>query len=122
MNIYYFLISLIIILLFLNRIFDRKIQKPKRKPKTLHRQRQEEYRRYLKRQRQEEYRRYLKTDHWKVTRAEALKRGHYKCHDCGSTTNLQVHHLTYARRGHERQSDLVVVCDKCHKKRHGIKH
>lgn len=110
MNIYYFLISLIIILLFLNRIFDRKIQKPKRKPKTLHRLRQEEYRRYLK------------TDHWKVTRAEALKRGHYKCHDCGSTTNLQVHHLTYARRGHERQSDLVVVCDKCHKKRHGIKH
>ena len=110
MNIYYFLISLIIILLFLNRIFDRKIQKPKRKPKTLHRLRQEEYRRYLK------------TDHWKVTRAEALKRGHYKCHDCGSTANLQVHHLTYARRGHERQSDLVVVCDKCHKKRHGIKH
>ena len=110
MNTYYFLISLIIILLILNRIFDRKIQKPKRKPKTLHRQRQEEYRRYLK------------TDHWKVTRAEALRRGHYKCHDCGSTTNLQVHHLTYARRGHERQSDLVVVCDKCHKKRHGIKH
>ena len=110
MNIYYFLISLIIILLFLNRILDRKIQKPKRKPKTLHRQRQEEYRRYLK------------TDHWKETRAEALKRGHYKCHDCGATANLQVHHLTYARRGHERQSDLVVVCDKCHKKRHGIKH
>lgn len=110
MNIYYFLISLIIILLILNRILDRKIQKPKRKPKTLHRLRQEEYRRYLK------------TDHWKETRAEALKRGHYKCHDCGSTANLQVHHLTYARRGHERQSDLVVVCDKCHKKRHGIKH
>ena len=110
MNIYYFLISLIIILLILNRIFDRKIQKPKRKPKTLHRLRQEEYRRYLK------------SDHWKETRSIALQKANYTCKDCGSKSNLQVHHLTYARRGHERQSDLVVVCDKCHKKRHGIKH
>ena len=110
MNIYYFLIIFIIILIFLNRNLDKKIHRPKRKTKTLHRLRQEEYRRYLK------------TNHWKKTRAIALQRGHYKCHDCGSKSNLQVHHLTYVRRGHEKQSDLVVVCKKCHEKRHGIKH
>lgn len=110
MDMYKFLIIFIIILLFLNRIFDRKIQKPKKKPKT------------LRRIRQEEYREYLKTDHWKETREEALRRGGYKCHDCGAKENLQVHHLTYARRGHEKQSDLVVVCKHCHEKRHGIKH
>lgn len=110
MNTYYFLISFIIILLILNRFFDKPKKKTKNKPKSSHRLRQEEYRRYLK------------TDHWKITRAEALRLGHYRCKDCGATANLQVHHLTYARRGHERQSDLVVVCDKCHKKRHGIKH
>lgn len=110
MNINIFLIIFIIILLILNRKIDKKIQKPKRKAKT------------LRRLRQEEYKRYLQTDHWKQTRAEALRRANYTCNDCGSKSNLQVHHLTYARRGHERQSDLVVVCRNCHKKRHGIKH
>lgn len=101
----------ILILLVLNKNLDKKIGKiHKKKPKTLHQKRQQEYRQYLK------------TPHWKETRAEALRLGHYRCKDCGTTTHLQVHHLTYARRGHERQSDLVVLCNKCHKKRHGITH
>lgn len=109
--IYFILMIFILILLVLNKNLDKKIGKiHKKKPKTLHQKRQQEYRQYLK------------TPHWKETRAEALRLGHYRCYDCGSTTHLQVHHLTYARRGHERQSDLVVLCNKCHKKRHGITH
>lgn len=109
--IYFILMIFILILLVLNKNLDRKLKrKPKRRGKTLHQLRQQEYRQYLK------------TNHWKKTRAEALRLGHYRCYDCGSTTHLQVHHLTYVRRGHERQSDLVVLCNKCHEKRHGIKH
>ena len=109
--IYFILMIFILILLVLNKNLDKKIGKiHKKKPKTLHQKRQQEYRQYLK------------TPHWKETRAEALRLGHYRCKDCGTTTHLQVHHLTYARRGHERQSDLVVLCNKCHKKRHGITH
>ena len=109
--IYFILMIFILILLVLNKNLDKKIGKiHKKKPKTLHQKRQQEYRQYLK------------TPHWKETRAEALRLGHYRCKDCGATTHLQVHHLTYARRGHERQSDLVVLCNKCHEKRHGIKH
>ena len=98
-----------LILSFLNKRLDKQIKRPPQNKKT------------LRKIRQEDYKKYLKTDHWKETRAEALRRGNYKCNDCGATKSLQVHHLTYARRGHELQSDLVVVCANCHKKRHGIK-
>jgi len=35
--------------------------------------------------------------------------------------DLNVHHNTYKRRGHELGSDLLVLCQKCHKKIHNKK-
>jgi hypothetical protein len=50
---------------------------------------------------------------------EAAKRYHGSwCAICGSARNLEVHHKTYARKGCERFTDLVVLCRSCHVKQH----
>jgi 5-methylcytosine-specific restriction endonuclease McrA len=64
------------------------------------------------------YRLYLETPHWKRTREAALKRAGHQCALCPSTTDLQVHHRTYDRRGCERPEDLIVLCDPCHARHH----
>ncbi len=61
------------------------------------------------------YKEYLKTDHWKITRAAALRRAGYKCEICGSNKRLNVHHLTYRNIGNERPEDLMVLCYYHHK-------
>ena len=66
------------------------------------------------------YKEYLQTDHWKHTRKSALKRAEYRCQLCNGDAMLQVHHRTYERRGHERASDLIVLCRQCHKDFHRI--
>ena len=41
-------------------------------------------------------------------------RGHV-CEECGSEHRaLDVHHLSYDRLGHERMSDLQLLCRDCH--------
>ena len=67
----------------------------------------------------EQYKEYLQSDHWKETRERALERAGYKCQVCGYYKNLQVHHNTYKNIGHEDDTDLVVLCWKCHKTFHG---
>ncbi len=64
------------------------------------------------------YPRYLQTPEWQAIRQMALDRDGHRCVECGSTEQLQVHHKTYARRGHEKRRDLVTLCDRCHKARH----
>lgn len=66
------------------------------------------------------YKEYLQTDHWKQTRKSAMKRAGYKCQLCNSDLMIQVHHRTYANRGHERNSDLVVLCRRCHANFHRV--
>lgn len=65
------------------------------------------------------YKEYLKTDHWKITRAAALRRAGYKCEICGSSKELNVHHLTYKNIGNERPEELKVLCYYHHKMIHG---
>lgn len=60
------------------------------------------------------YSEYLKTDHWQFQRRRALILGDRKCRICGSQDRLETHHNTYERLGHERDSDLVVLCHNCH--------
>jgi len=62
-----------------------------------------------------DYKRYLLTPEWRSTRAAAIKRAGGKCQVCGSTRNVEVHHLTYERLFHERPADLQVLCKRCHK-------
>jgi 5-methylcytosine-specific restriction endonuclease McrA len=66
------------------------------------------------------YKDYLETDHWKQLRKRKLRLSGYKCQICGSKEDLNVHHNTYENRGCEKDEDLVVLCNECHKKHHGI--
>ena len=81
-------------------------------------QRARERRREARKQRQREYRDYLRADHWQRTRAQVLARARGFCEDCGLRTNLDVHHLTYKRKGQERLTDLRALCRSCHTARH----
>lgn len=69
------------------------------------------------------YAQYLDSDEWRATREQAMWRAGWKCEKCGlysvSGRGLQVHHLTYERRGYEAPEDLQVLCAGCHKMAHG---
>jgi len=65
------------------------------------------------------YHRYLRSSHWEQIRTSALQRAGFVCDLCGTTSDLEVHHLTYDNIGHELPEDLVVLCHDCHRKEHG---
>lgn len=71
------------------------------------------------------YRRvYLKSLHWQFLRWRKrmwtlLTKGVVNCEKCGNKTSLQYHHITYNRIGHERLSDLQIICSRCHRKGSG---
>lgn len=60
------------------------------------------------------YRRYLESPEWRARRNAVLKRDGFRCVHCGTTRRLQVHHITYARVGNERDDDLVTLCERHH--------
>ena len=64
----------------------------------------------------EQYKLVVQTDCWKL-RIETYLKNNPWCEVCGNAEPglpLQVNHLTYARIGEERDSDLVAVCRSCH--------
>ena len=63
---------------------------------------------------------YLESEEWRQKRIKVFERDNYKCVHCGSTSNLSVHHLTYANLYHEELHDLVTVCDACHSAFHDL--
>jgi Zn finger protein HypA/HybF involved in hydrogenase expression len=65
------------------------------------------------------YQEYLQTEEWQETRKDALRRAKYRCQLCYGEGVLHVHHRTYERRGHELSSDLIVLCESCHRLHHG---
>lgn len=64
------------------------------------------------------YELYLQTREWKAKRNRKLIQAGNRCQLCGSSHRLEVHHLTYERRGYELLEDLVVLCRDCHQKHH----
>lgn len=65
------------------------------------------------------YKDYLKTDHWYHLRRQILKAAEYRCQLCyRKDLPIHVHHRTYVRRGRERLSDLIALCERCHAKFH----
>ncbi|MDF2892097.1 MAG: hypothetical protein K0R80_2464 [Clostridia bacterium] len=68
------------------------------------------------------YNQYLKTYHWELARSAVLKRDENQCADCGKSKDesLEVHHVTYIRRGKENLEDLMTLCKDCHQERHFI--
>ena len=57
---------------------------------------------------------YYYTPAWRAKRQVCIDRYCGRCAYCGNKA-VQAHHKTYKRFGHERQSDLVAVCVRCHK-------
>lgn len=72
------------------------------------------------------YQRYsdqLNRPEWKAFRQFIFAVRNKECELCGAKTYLQIHHLRYVenRRAWEYlPEDMMVLCDKCHKKVHGI--
>jgi RNase P subunit RPR2 len=64
------------------------------------------------------YQDYIQSPEWEKVRKRILKRARGKCEKCRKRPPLQVHHLTYARLGNERDEDLLAVCGPCHQSFH----
>jgi len=62
-----------------------------------------------------EYGNYMKSEEWATKRQQRLKIDGYHCQLCGSSKNLEIHHLTYIRTPYfERMKDLITLCHDCH--------
>lgn len=61
-----------------------------------------------------EYQEYMKSQQWQERRLAKLEHAKFKCEKCGERNGLEVHHKTYERLGHEKSSDLIVLCKACH--------
>ena len=75
----------------------------------------------------DEYERLLKSDYWKGYSYSLIKERNFTCEDCGRSfynerNKLQVHHLVYrdVSPWSYRPEEVIVLCEDCHKKRHGI--
>ncbi len=61
------------------------------------------------------YDEYLKTPEWRANRESKINRARGRCQVCNASDHpLNVHHRSYRRLGHERFTDLVVLCRPCH--------
>ena len=63
----------------------------------------------------EKYRQYLESNAWQIKRILVLSQVDC-CEGCLCDDEpLQVHHLTYERIYQEELSDLMALCDRCHR-------
>ena len=75
----------------------------------------------------EEYEKLLKSDYWKGFSYSLIKERNFTCEDCGrqfynQRNKLEVHHLVYRdiNPWSYRPEEMIVLCEECHKKRHGL--
>jgi hypothetical protein len=61
---------------------------------------------------------YYLSEPWRQRRRLKLAEAGHRCEQCGAADRLQVHHLTYRRKGRERRRDLLVLCCACHGRVH----
>jgi len=62
------------------------------------------------------YELYLTTKEWREKKVKRLQIDGFKCCNCGSPHNLQVHHLTYDNIYNEDvYNDLITLCNDCHR-------
>jgi len=66
-------------------------------------------------QRTMNYYEYLKSPHWQQVRRQTWRRAKGQCENwfC-HRQGRDVHHLTYARLGQERENDVKLLCRRCH--------
>jgi len=50
---------------------------------------------------------------------QVLKRDGWRCQQCGSRTNLQVHHIQLrSQSGDDAEGNLITLCSECHDQIH----
>lgn len=64
------------------------------------------------------YLEYLKSKEWQDKRNEVFELKGRQCQKCQSTTNLRIHHGTYANIYNEKLEELFVLCENCHDEYH----
>ena len=67
----------------------------------------------------EQYQTYLCSREWGLKREAVHARAHGFCERCKVHIGHAVHHKTYARKYHERLTDLELLCKGCHDFTHG---
>lgn len=66
----------------------------------------------------EKYKGYLRSPAWQAKRRERLALDGYRCQECGTSEQLDVHHLIYRPWGTEGMTDLLTLCRDHHYSRH----
>jgi 5-methylcytosine-specific restriction endonuclease McrA len=66
-----------------------------------------------------DYESYINSAQWRdsAARLGELEAANFRCRICNGSepdVQLQVHHRTYERLGHERVGDLTTLCMNCH--------
>ena len=71
------------------------------------------------------YKEHLRSNYWNTVKTKVKLRDNFTCCDCGSRSNLAVHHITYQVYGFSIVGSelqylewLVLLCEKCHHKIH----
>jgi 5-methylcytosine-specific restriction endonuclease McrA len=58
---------------------------------------------------------YLQSEDWQWKREKRLLLDGNKCRICGRPFDLNVHHMTYKNWPNENMTDLITLCNRCHK-------
>jgi 5-methylcytosine-specific restriction endonuclease McrA len=54
---------------------------------------------------------------------QVLERDGWRCQNCGSMSNLEVHHMRFrSHSGPDSAENLITLCMACHGKAHGQPH
>lgn len=62
-----------------------------------------------------EYYEYIRSDMWKERKRLFMKKWYNRfCYTCETSTQLQVHHLSYEHVGCEYDDELCTLCSTCH--------
>jgi 5-methylcytosine-specific restriction endonuclease McrA len=62
----------------------------------------------------------LPPDAYALLRLQVLRRDGWRCQNCGSLQNLEVHHLRQrSRQGDDGEENLITLCYECHRTTHG---
>ena len=61
---------------------------------------------------------YLLSVRWKIKRNTVFTRDDNTCQSCGSTEQLECHHIDYSMLGDEPLEHLITICRQCHQTVH----
>jgi 5-methylcytosine-specific restriction endonuclease McrA len=61
----------------------------------------------------------LSPEEYRLLRKQVLERDGWRCQNCGSSANLQVHHIRKrSELGDDILDNLIALCASCHRNEH----